>query len=102
MSAETIARRLGEPCRSGSWWRCRCPAHHSAGSTLALRDGPSGLLIHCHAGCLRDNVLDELRRLGLFGVEDTAASSLDPDPAEIERQRAAEERRRQRRIAAAL
>ena len=29
-------------------------------------DGPRGLIVHCHAGCSRDDVLAELRRLGLL------------------------------------
>ena len=93
MSAETIARALGEASRSGGWWRCRCPVHQSSGPTLALRDGPRGLIAHCHAGCSRDDVLAELRRLGLLDGDGQPGR---PDPAEIERRRAAEERDRQR------
>ena len=65
-AAEQIARALGAACKSGGWWRCRCPVHQSDGATLALRDGPRGLIAHCHAGCSRDDVLAELRRLGLL------------------------------------
>ena len=35
--AETIAIALGGACRSGAWWRCRCPVHQSSGATLALQ-----------------------------------------------------------------
>ena len=99
MSAADTARALGASYKSGGWWRCRCPVHQSNGATLALKDGPRGLIAHCHAGCSRDDVLAELRRLGLL-QDDGAAHA--PDPAEIERQRAAEERNRQKRIAEAL
>jgi putative DNA primase/helicase len=99
MSAENIASVLGGGYRLGSWWRCRCPVHQSSGPTLALRDGAQGLIVCCHADCRRDDVLEELRRLGLLGNGDAAAST---DPIEVERQREAEERDRQRRIVAAL
>ena len=45
-------------------------------------------------------MLAELRRLGL--LQDDGGGTAAPDPAEIERQRAAEERNRQKRIAEAL
>jgi hypothetical protein len=95
-----IAAALGGGYRSSAWHRRRCPVHQSQGATLALKDGSRGLIVHCHAGCSRDDVLAELRRLGLLD-DDGMAVDL-PDPAEIERQRAAEERKRQRRIAEAL
>ncbi len=101
MSAETIARALGGGYRGGTWHRCLCPAHQSNGPTLALRDGPRGLIVHCHAGCPRDDVLGELRRLRLLD-SDVDGAVAAPDAAEIERRRAAEERNRQRRIAKAL
>jgi len=101
MSTEPIARRLGAAQLSGGWWRCRCPVHQSSGATLALKDGSHGLIAHCHDGCSRDDVRTELRRLGLLDGRGEG-TRYAPDPAEIERRRAAEERKRQRRIAEAL
>jgi putative DNA primase/helicase len=98
-AAETIARALGKAQLSGDWWRCRCPVHQSAGPTLALRDGTLGLIVHCHAGCRRDWIREELVRLGLL---DPAQERVDVHPRDLERQRIQEERRRQQRIAAAL
>jgi hypothetical protein len=98
-SAADIAAALGGSYRSGSWWRCRCPVHNSKGATLALRDGREGMVVHCHAGCRRDDILNELDRLGLLGQDDDAGSV---DPAEWERQREADERRRRQRTAKAL
>jgi hypothetical protein len=98
VGAEAIAAALGG-ARSGKWWRCMCPVHNSRSASLALRDGPRGLILHCHAGCPRDDVIAELRRL----VDDAAgASAVRAHPAELERQRAADERDRRRRIAEAL
>jgi putative DNA primase/helicase len=99
--AAAIAEALGGAQRSGKWCRCICPAHNSRSASLALRDGPRGLILHCHAGCPRDDVLAELRRLNLVDV-DTGASAVRADPAELERQREAEVRDRKRRIAEAL
>jgi putative DNA primase/helicase len=98
MKAADIARALGGSYRAGSWWRCRCPVHQSSGATLALRDGPR-LIAHCHAGCRRDDILVELHRLNLL---DGKGEAIPPDPAQIERDRAAQERSRQQRIAAAI
>ncbi|HEX2151642.1 MAG TPA: hypothetical protein VHG31_06565 [Stellaceae bacterium] len=64
-----------------------------------MRDGPRGLIAHCHTGCSRDDVLAELSR---FRLTDGAGSARPPDPAELERQRADEERKRTKRIADAL
>ena len=101
MPAGEIAVALGGACRSGAWHRCRCPVHQSRGATLALRDGPRGLIVHCHAGCTRDDVLAELHRLGLLKGKGGGRRGT-PDQAEIERRCAAEECERQRRIAYAL
>jgi hypothetical protein len=101
MTAREITAALAGCERSGAWWRCRCPVHGSTGATLALPDGGrSGLIALCHAGCSRSDILDELRRRGL--IDDT--NNFDappPDPVEFERQREAEARDRQRRIAEA-
>jgi hypothetical protein len=64
-SAETIARARGG-FRAGKWWRCPCPAHQSTQASLALRDGRYALIVICHAGCSRRDILEELRRLGLL------------------------------------
>jgi hypothetical protein len=66
---------------------------------LALCDGPRGLILHCHAGCPRDDLLAELRRLILV---DAGGNAARPDPAELERQREAEARDRRLRTAESL
>jgi len=98
-AAQAIAEALGNGYRSGDWWRCRCPVHGSSGASLALRDAATGLVAYCHAGCSRDAVFEELARLALLDSVDTLGK---PDPEEIERQRAREERSRQQRTAAAI
>jgi putative DNA primase/helicase len=66
MNAETVARALGGRCRSGRWWRCRCPVHQGKSESLSLRDGDSRLILKCWAGCTARDVLNELARLGLL------------------------------------
>src|SRR4051794_31898623 len=99
IAARLLAVALGGDYRSGAWHRCRCPVHQSGGPTLALRDGPRGLIVHCHAGCSRDDVLAELSRLGLLDGNGRVGP---PDPAELERRRETQERGRAKRIADAL
>jgi putative DNA primase/helicase len=72
MIAAEIAAALGGTHRSGRWHRCVCPVHGSRTGrslTLALRDGERGLVVHCHAGCSRHEVLAELRRQGFVGEQ---------------------------------
>jgi putative DNA primase/helicase len=69
MTAAEIAAALGGARRAGQWWRCVCPVHGSRTGrslTLALRDNARCLALHCHAGCSRDDIIAELRRLGLI------------------------------------
>jgi putative DNA primase/helicase len=99
--AAAIAEALGGAQRSGKWWRCICPVHNSHNASLVLRDGARGLIVHCHAGCPRDDVIAELRRLNLVDA-DTDVSAARPDPAELKRQCEAEARNRRHRIAEAL
>jgi hypothetical protein len=98
MNAAEVATALGAAYRSGQWWRSPCPAHNSDGLTLALRDGDGGLIVYCHAGCTRAEILTELRRRGLNEGE---ANCRLPDPADTAQRRDAERRDRERRIALA-
>jgi putative DNA primase/helicase len=96
-----IATALGGAYQSCGWWRCRCPVHGSRGSTLALRDGERGLVIKCHAGCSRSNILQEMYRRGLLAASGNVNYER-PDPETTRRRREAEERVRLRRISTAL
>ena len=64
--ADTIARALkGRRCSKG--WICRCPAHddhHPSLSVAETRDGKT--LVKCWSGCRQDDVIDALRRRGLW------------------------------------
>jgi hypothetical protein len=41
-------------------WRACCPAHDSAGRSLAIADRDGRVLIHCFAGCAADAVLSSV------------------------------------------
>jgi putative DNA primase/helicase len=89
MTAAEIAAALVGSQRSGRWWRCVCPVHGSRtgrSATLALRDGDYGLIVHCHAGCSRHDILDELRRLRLIGNDQHRSSLAANDHAEDRRE----------------
>lgn len=94
MIAAEVARALGGH-RDGKWWSCRCPAHDDRSPSLSLCDGGRGLIVHCHAGCRRDEVVAQLHRFGLLD-RDAAAPIKPVDPAEMERRRVIEERDRRR------
>lgn len=48
---------------SGYIAMCRCPAHADSDPSLSIRQGDRGILVTCFAGCSRENVLRELRRV---------------------------------------
>lgn len=41
----------------------RCPAHADSDPSLSIRQGDRGILVTCFAGCCREAVLLELRRV---------------------------------------
>jgi len=48
---------------SGYTAMCRCPAHADKDPSLSIRQGDRGILVTCFAGCTREDVLLELRRV---------------------------------------
>jgi len=62
----------------GSWHgrtaMCPCPAHADSTPSLSIRQGNRGILVTCFAGCDREDILRELRRVpsrGRFAYEDS-------------------------------
>lgn len=66
LTAETIAHALDKPHRSGDGWVACCPAHDDKSPSLSINDCYGRVLVHCHAGCPQDSVIDALRGLGLW------------------------------------
>jgi hypothetical protein len=64
MSARELTIALGGGWHGGNGM-ARCPAHNDRNPSLSIRTGDDGkLLVHCHAGCQQDRVIDALRTLG--------------------------------------
>ena len=52
----------------GSYGTARCPGHDDRAPSLSVTDGRDGrLLVYCHAGCGQEDVIEALKRLGLWG-----------------------------------
>jgi putative DNA primase/helicase len=64
--AEDIARHLGGT-KSGTGWKCRCPAHDDTDPSLSVSEGDDGkTLLKCWAGCSFDDIARELEHRGLW------------------------------------
>jgi putative DNA primase/helicase len=63
--AAELARALGGK-RAGRDYLAKCPAHDERTPSLAIRDGATGVLVHCFAGCPQGAVVDALARRGLW------------------------------------
>ncbi|MBX3502533.1 MAG: toprim domain-containing protein [Alphaproteobacteria bacterium] len=63
--AESLARALGGR-KTGNTWTARCPAHEDGTPSLSIAQAGERVLVHCHAGCGQDRLLDVLRRRGLW------------------------------------
>lgn len=82
-TAEEIARTLGGARKAGDDWSCRCPAHDDKKASLSIKDSDKGrLLVHCHAGCAQDDVINELKILG-YWPSTTQKPKVDLPPVQI-------------------
>lgn len=62
-----LLSRLKRVRPSGDGWMARCPAHDDREPSLSIAIGKDGkVLLHCHAGCDQDRVIDILRSRGLW------------------------------------
>ena len=58
---ERVLSLLDRPKRSNGAWLARCPAHEDRSPSLSIGRGDDGrCLLHCHAGCSVDAVLEAL------------------------------------------
>jgi len=73
--AESLARSIaaaigGRVSKTSTGYSCRCPAHDDHDPSLSVADAPDGrTLVHCHAGCSQESVLEALRGLGLWTLQ---------------------------------
>ena len=78
MTAAEIARALaaslgGGVDKTGGQYFVRCPCHAERTGSLALRDAKVGVLVYCHGGCDRRDVIAELIRPGCGHRDPTRA-----------------------------
>lgn len=64
---------------------CRCPAHADRTPSLSLRQGDTGILVTCFAGCEREDVLRELARVPISGPFPLPPTMPPPSTANVER-----------------
>ena len=57
---------------------CRCPAHEDRNPSLSVKQRNGRVLVHCHAGCPQDAVLDALAAQGLDIRRANSATSGGP------------------------
>lgn len=61
----------------GSYAMCRCPVHDDRTPSLSIRQGASGVLVHCFAGCSPRDIMRALRNTDrVRGVEHRPTRSL--------------------------
>ena len=66
MDAHALTDALGGKWY-GSYGKACCPSHEDRHPSLSISDGDDGkLLVHCHAECAQDAVVDGLRQRGLW------------------------------------
>lgn len=62
---------------------CRCPAHDDADPSLSIRQGDRDILVTCFAGCDRDDILRELRRVRPDREHPFPVASSEPRTANV-------------------
>ncbi len=63
MTIDAILAQLdGVRARGTGKWQARCPGHEDAHPSLSIREGESGILVKCWAGCTLEDIA---RALGL-------------------------------------
>lgn len=77
MTAADFAQRIRGAKRSGAGWIGCCPAHDDQRQSLTFRDGDTGLVVRCHAGCTQEAVVEAA---GLT-FRDLFHSSVGPTPS---------------------
>lgn len=84
MEAEQIARSLGGAKQSGGNWSCKCPAHEDNKASLSIGHGRDGkLVVHCHAGCSQESVIDWLKALDMWPQQSKAKPAVEVPQARI-------------------
>ncbi|MGI8746718.1 MAG: CHC2 zinc finger domain-containing protein, partial [Bryobacteraceae bacterium] len=73
MTLAAIVRAMNAR-KSGSAWMARCPAHKDRNPSLAICEKNGKVLLHCHAGCPQEAVIDALDQMGVWEREEAQQS----------------------------
>jgi hypothetical protein len=58
---EKVLPKLKNVSPCGDGWSARCPSHADSRNSLSIAEGADGrVLIFCHAGCLIEDIVDDL------------------------------------------
>ena len=77
-SAKHIANALTKASQSGDNWNCCCPAHDDENPSLSVSEGENDIiLVKCHAGCSQEEIIEELKELGLWPPGGRACTTYD-------------------------
>jgi KaiC/GvpD/RAD55 family RecA-like ATPase len=60
MHIGNLLNRLQGVKRNSAGWMARCPAHEDKNPSLAIAEEDGKILIHCHAGCATEDVLNAI------------------------------------------
>jgi hypothetical protein len=79
MKIEDFLSRLEKVERSASGWKACCPAHGDSNPSLSVSESGGKILVHCHAGCEPQAVVDAmgLKMADLF-TDDAGHNSPPP------------------------
>lgn len=59
--SELVLSKLSTAKPNGNGWKARCPAHEDRNPSLSITTGDDGrALIHCHANCSPDSIIEAL------------------------------------------
>lgn len=73
---EISAKLSGKQTTDG--YVCLCPAHNDRNPSLSITEKDGKILVHCHAGCSQENVIQALKGLNLWLNKETRADYLIP------------------------
>ena len=79
IDADNIVRALNAK-RNGRSWLARCPVHDDRTPSLSIAQAEDRVLVHCHAGCSQEAVINALRSRGLWPGEATHAAPRPRQP----------------------
>jgi DNA primase len=66
ITAKEIARALPKWRTRGAGYTACCPAHQDNDPSLSITERDGKPLVHCHAGCAQEAVINALKALGLW------------------------------------